>query len=105
MLARLHREADLFAVIDGVPVPESEDALRLHVSEVAALRGAIARVDEALQEMIAKYDADMGGLADKMKDVQEKFNTELKQFEELKEYFTVYFKEQGVLFGIKGVDD
>ena len=63
------------------------DKLKSGGDDEAVIRRRRGKVDEALQEMIAKYDADMGGLADKMKDVQEKFNTELKQFEELKEYF------------------
>ena len=35
--------------VAGVECPESEDALRVHVAGVAALRGAIAEVDQALQ--------------------------------------------------------
>ena len=36
--------------VAGVECPESEDALRAHVAEVASLRGAIAGVDQALKD-------------------------------------------------------
>jgi glutamine synthetase len=36
--------------VAGVECPESEEALRLHVAGVAALRQAIAGVDQALQD-------------------------------------------------------
>ena len=36
--------------VAGIECPESEEALRHHVAGVGALRGAIAEVDQALQD-------------------------------------------------------